>query len=200
MVSAADKKETLIQRLERLVEENPDSADAYLRLGTALIKKGTVKRAEETLRRALELDPTCVKAWVNIGGIRLSKWDFDGCIEVNKKAIECDPNLVQAHYNQGLGHLYRGQGPEMVDCFERVIELEPQNAGGHYHLAVGLLAVGKVFEAKASVATATRLGFTPQPDFMKELEKKIQQKTGGKQEGQPATFEFGPNCKGSTTH
>lgn len=180
-----------LEKLRREMAENPDSARAHLRLGTALLSV-SAKEAEVELRRAVEIDPECAQAWVNLGGIMMQRLDFKGCVEVNTKAISVRPELVAPHYNKGLGHLYLNQPDEMVSCFERVIELDPKNAQGHYHLAVGLLALGRAAEAQQRMTKATALGFQPEPAFMKELGKQLHSENPS-----PAqVFEVGPDGGG----
>jgi tetratricopeptide (TPR) repeat protein len=160
-----------IDKFRAAVAAEPESAVAHMRLGTALLKLGDVRAAEPALRRATELDPDLAEAWVNLGGLLLGRWDFAGCVEANRRAAAARPDMLQAHYNQGLGHLYLGQAPEMLACYQRVLELDPRHPGGTYHLAVAQLAVGEVDAARVSLARARELGFSPQPEFLKALER-----------------------------
>jgi tetratricopeptide (TPR) repeat protein len=165
-----------------------------MRLGTALYQRGAPKDAERELRKAVELDPACLEAWVNLGGVLLSRWDFEGCVAANQKAVECDPNVMQAHYNLGLGYLYLGQAEQMVGCFRRAIELESDHPAAHYHLAVGLLSLGEEAEARQELARAVALGFKPQPEFLKALDK------AGKRGGQAPTNNAGSAEKKGPLH
>jgi len=161
-----------IDRLRESVARSPDSPVAHMKLGMACLRLGDLRQAEEELRRAVDLDPGYDEAWVNLGGILLSRWDFAGCVELNRQVAARSPDLVEAHYNQGLGHLYLNQPEEMVSCFRRVVELKPDHPGGQYHLAVGLLAVGEAGQARAALDRAVALGYSPQPEFLRELERK----------------------------
>jgi tetratricopeptide (TPR) repeat protein len=160
-----------ISELREEAARSPESAKVRWKLGTALLNVGFLSQGERELEKAVELDPEMVKAWVNLGGARLSKWDFQGCIDANRRALECDPELVRAHYNLGLGYLYTNQVAEMVRCFERVVTLDPAMAEGHYYMAVGLHATGRVEEAREALAEAMLRGHSPDPEFMRELEK-----------------------------
>ena len=73
--------------------------------------------------------------------------------------------------SQGLGHLYKNEPEEMVACFRRVIELDENHGGGHYHLAVGLLAIGQRDEAKKELSIAMKLGYKPEPTFLRALDE-----------------------------
>jgi len=172
MVSGTDKKPIKIGDLQKAASDNPDSAVAHMRLGTAWLQAGAAKKAEIALRRAVEIDPEYDEAWVNLGGIMLGSWDFSGCVEVNRKVTERNPGLLLAHFNQGLGHLYLREAKEMIACFRRVLEIDPEHAAGQYHLAVGLLEIGKVEEARTALDRAVELGHSPAPEFLKALERK----------------------------
>jgi Flp pilus assembly protein TadD len=181
-----------IEKLRAEVEAQPDSPEAHARLGTALLKIGDARLAEGELRRAIELDPDCVEALINMGGLMLGRWDFAACVEINQRAASLRPDLLHAHYNQGLGHLYLGQAKEMVGCFERVLAIDANHPGGNYHLAVGLLALGRVPEARMSFNKARELGHSPQPEFLKALEREEQARGGHAGGGKVTTIEFDP--------
>lgn len=173
-MTGQDPIDTAGQRLQRAreaVAADPDSAIALLKLGTVLLNIGRWNEAETELRRAVEIDPACAGAWVNLGGISLARWDFEGCVEANTKAVAADPEMVMAHYNRGLGFLYLKRPEDMLTCFERVLELEPKNPGGQYHMAVAQFALGETEAARARLAIALDLGYSPQPDFIKALER-----------------------------
>lgn len=168
MTESAGKANRL-ERLREAVASNPDSPEAHMRLGSALVHTASLNEAELSLRRAVELEPDYAEAWINLGGVLMTRHDFVGCVEANQKAAACRPDLALAFYNQGLGHMFLGQNEEMLDCFHRVVELEADNPGGNYYLAVSLFAVGQVAEAKVVLNKALALGFAPQPEFIRAI-------------------------------
>ena len=176
------------ERLRAEVEANPDSAEAHGRLGNALLKIGRAKSAEGCLLRAVELDPTYFQGWINLGGARFSRLDFEGSLEANGKAVELHPDEVLGHYNQGLSNLYLGRVEPMMLCFRRVLEIEPENPGGHYHLAVGLNALGEVAAAGAFLRRSQELGYSPEPELVRAIDKALGNKEQG---GGVLTFEIG---------
>lgn len=175
-----DNPSAQVEKYEAKVAQNPNSPLSHVKLGTALFSVGSSKRAEAELKKALELDPKCVPALVNLGGVYLNRWDFAQCIEVNQKASEIDPGVFEAHYNEGLGHLYLNEPEKMVDCFTRALDINGNHAGGHYHLAVGLLAIGEREDAKKELSIAMKLGYKPEPTFLKALDKERAASKGSK--------------------
>jgi Flp pilus assembly protein TadD len=160
-----------LSRLRAAVAQRPDSARAHLNLGATLAELGAIGEAEQAFRRALELEPGMPEALVNLGGVHLARWDFKSCVEVNRQAAQARPDFLHAHYNQGLGHLYLGEAVEMHDCFRRVLELDPRHPGGRYFMAVALNAIGQVDEARKHLAIAIELGYHPEPEFLRALER-----------------------------
>jgi predicted Zn-dependent protease len=73
--------------------------------------------------------------------------------------------------------MYLKQAEEMAACFQRVVALDPRHASGQYHLAVALLELGRVQEAAMSMLRARELGFSPQPDFIRALQRKLAAKS-----------------------
>jgi len=167
-----------LQKLQEQVEQNPDSAKAWMKLGTAQGKAGQLTEAEKCLRRAIALDSALFEAYVNLGGVLFSRWDFAGAAEVNERAVTLRPDALQGHYNLGLSNLYLGNAEKVVECFQRVVELDPEHAGGYYHLAAGLNAVGKVPAAKVCLLKSESLGFRPEPELIKAIDKALKQDGG----------------------
>jgi len=148
-----------------------------MKLGTAWLHAGAAGKAEKSLRRAVEIDPLYDEAWVNLGGLLLARWDFAGSVEVNRTVAERTPDLLLAHFNQGLGHLYLREVEEMLSCFRLVLELDPDHGAGHYYHAVGLLESGDVDAARSALDRAAKLGHSPQPEFLKALERRSSSKS-----------------------
>ncbi len=151
----------LLVALRHTLETAPPTAEAHLRLGTALLEEGSAPEAERELRAALELDPRCAGAWVNLGGILFSRWDFAGALEANRRAADADPKLVLAWFNQGLAQLQLGEPERALEAFHRAIALDAKNGAAYYHLAIALHALGRALEAEVCTAYAAELGHRP---------------------------------------
>ncbi|HET8538541.1 MAG TPA: tetratricopeptide repeat protein [Anaeromyxobacter sp.] len=161
----------LLVALRHAIESSPPTAEAHLRLGTALLDEGSPRAAEQELRAALALDPGCAGAWVNLGGILFSRWDFAGALEANRRAAEADPALALAHVNQGLAHLQLGEPERALEGFGRAIALEPANGAAYHHLAIALHALGRSLEAEVCAAYARELDYRPGRESFEALER-----------------------------
>ncbi len=161
----------LLVALRHTLETAPPTAEAHLRLGTALLEEGSAREAERELREAIRLDPRCAGAWVNLGGILFSRWDFAGALEANREAAAADPTLVLAWFNQGLAHLQLGDSERAVEGFRRAIELDPGHGAAYYHLAIALHALARTIEAEVCTAYAAELGYRPVRTSAEALER-----------------------------
>lgn len=151
----------LILALRHALESSPATAEAHLRLGTALLQEGAASEAEGEFRAAIELDPDCAGAWVNLGGILFSRWEFAAALEANRRAAAAEPTLPLAHFNQGLAHLMAGDPGRSLDGFGRAIELDPKHGAAYHHLGIALHALGRPLEAEVCVAYGRELGYRP---------------------------------------
>jgi protein O-GlcNAc transferase len=168
-----------LPELRRALANSPPTAEAHLRLGTALLEAGAAREAERELRAAIDLDPKCAGAWVNLGGILFSRWDFGAAVEANRRAAAAAPALALAHFNQGIGHLHLGEPEKVVECLSKVVELEPQNGAAYHHLGIALAALGRALEAQLCAAYAGELGYRPSRESAAALERAAAAVEGG---------------------
>jgi len=161
----------LLLALRHALESGPPTAEAHLRLGTALLREGSTREAERELRAAVDLDPSCAGAWVNLGGIHFSRWEWAAALEANRRAAEADPALPVAHFNQGLANLMNGAPERALDGFGKAIELDPRNGASYYHLGIALHALARPLEAEVCVAYGRELGYHPSRLSIEALER-----------------------------
>lgn len=93
---------------ERLLEIDPDHADAHVNLGRLLHEEGSPASAEKHYRRALDLDPDHEIAAFNLGVALEDLGRFKDAIDAYLRALELDPQNADAHFN--LAGLYERRG------------------------------------------------------------------------------------------
>lgn len=173
------------------------SASAHARLGTALLKAGNSREAEEQLRAALALDPKFAGAWVNLGGIHLARWDYQAAIEANRKAAEVEPGLALAHFNQAIAYLHLGDAENAVECLSKTVEIDPKHGAAFYHLGIALYALDRPLEAKACVAFSQELGFRPNPASAEALQHAEEDAKARTAPAEPPIIELQPKASPS---
>jgi Tfp pilus assembly protein PilF len=84
---------------ERVLQRDPEHADAHLNLGRLLHETGRLERAEFHYRRALDSRPDDATAAFNLGVALEDAERWDEAMSAYRRALELEPGLADAHYN-----------------------------------------------------------------------------------------------------
>ncbi len=98
--------------IARVVEEQPDNAEALRQLGTARFIAGDPAGAVSALRRALALEPEVAATWAHLGEslVSMNSGEIDGDAEAAfREALKRDPGQLGARYFLGEAALARGE-------------------------------------------------------------------------------------------
>ncbi|MGH9857375.1 MAG: tetratricopeptide repeat protein, partial [Acidobacteriota bacterium] len=71
------KYEEAIAHLDQIIEQDPDSKNAYLLRGTSYDYIGQYDRALEDYNRAIEIDPAFVAAYNNRGSVYITLEEYE---------------------------------------------------------------------------------------------------------------------------
>ncbi|KAK3606907.1 hypothetical protein CHS0354_018502 [Potamilus streckersoni] len=132
-----NQPERAAKLFQKLVDINPDDAEAWYNLGTAYAGQEKYKEAEEAYREAVRINPDDAKAWNNLGKY------YDQAAKACQKALEINPDLAEARYN--LGNLYRGQEKYKAaeEAYLKAISINPDYAEAWHNLGVTYKATGE---------------------------------------------------------
>ena len=149
-----DGAETLYRRLLQL---QPDDANAQHFLGMLLHRRGKRDEALALLERSVAIDPT-VAAWHNnLGNALLDGGRAQAAADAYERCADLDPGNVEVLNN--LGCMLRGLGrtDEAEQAFRRALELRPDFADAHSNYATLLALAGRMPEAFAHYARTLEL-------------------------------------------
>ncbi len=96
------------QVYERLLQLDPEHADAHVNLGRLLHEDGAPAAAEQHYRRALDIDPEHETAAFNLGVALEDLGRSRDATAAYQHALEIDPQNADAHFN--LAGLYERRG------------------------------------------------------------------------------------------
>jgi tetratricopeptide (TPR) repeat protein len=144
----------------RVLQQNPNDADALHLLGALLAQQGQAESGLELIDRAIAVDPTCADFLNNRGLILAALGRTDQAIAAHRQAIRLNPNFAEAHNNLGNALLQKGRIDEAAAMYRRTIALRPDYANAHSNLGVALHRLGKSDEAIAEYRAA--LKYQPQ--------------------------------------
>ena len=84
---------------QKMVELEPDDANAQVALGNILFKNGRLDEAVTHFRKAVEFQPDNAEAHNNLGSVIIQNGRLDEAIAHFRKAVELSPDNAVAHSN-----------------------------------------------------------------------------------------------------
>jgi tetratricopeptide (TPR) repeat protein len=91
-----------IEKMEEVVKNDPQNADAYEEVGYMLLKKGRFDDALSAFRSAVKINPRMRTARTGIGLTLYEKGNLDGAESALIEALSLNPYPSRAHYALGL--------------------------------------------------------------------------------------------------
>ena len=97
---AYDEAESIF---EKILEKDPDNADAKINLGICKVQTNPDNPMEGIglLREVVDKDPNNTKAILQLGHFSVLSGQYSKAIERYKQALEIDPNLTEAYFYLG---------------------------------------------------------------------------------------------------
>ncbi|MBD3349299.1 MAG: tetratricopeptide repeat protein [Candidatus Eisenbacteria bacterium] len=146
----------------RVLERDPENADAYVSIGSAYLRLERLSEAARAFRKALDLEPDNARAHVGLGQTFQFYGDFDSAFEELTTALELapdDPNLVHA-----MAGFFKAAGdPEQeANALERMLELDPDRPRVYSRLADIYMAAGMYDRAIETLNRATTADAEPE--------------------------------------
>ena len=122
--------------LAEVVELEPGSAQARVRLSVGYVKTGRKEEAIELIQDTIDLDPDFGQADVVLVLTYLRDKDFESALEAADDYQQRDPASVMPHLL--IGRIYReaGDAEAARKAFLSAIELEPGNPSANHSLAI----------------------------------------------------------------
>jgi tetratricopeptide (TPR) repeat protein len=140
----------------RLRPKDPDFSE---RLAQAYFALGDMDRAKQAANDALADDPHRILALRRLALIALSERDYPEALAVLKKMVAMDPANAWARVQMGTAYAQSGQPEEAVRYLQPALAAGYSDEKGALHavLAGALRKLGRMEEAKAAAAEASRL-------------------------------------------
>lgn len=148
--ASTDPISAQIQRLRDAIEQQPNHADLYYRLGLLLRNRGQVEDAIAAFQEAVVINPSYMKALIKLG-LSLNEMNrTDEAIQIFKQAVEVQPDYMDLHYRLGLMFAQQHQFEMAVEHYEYAVGGNPQNVSFQANLALALQSMGLIDRAKAT--------------------------------------------------
>ncbi len=122
--------EQAIEAYETAVKLDPNSAGAWVNLGTILFNSKSWDEAEVHYKRALQVDPSYALAHFNLANLYDEQGYFHKSLKHYQQAVALNPQYADAHYNLALLHQGNGQVMDAVRHWKLYLKLDPSSAWG----------------------------------------------------------------------
>jgi tetratricopeptide (TPR) repeat protein len=141
-----------VERLQRVTELQPDSAEAWRDLADALAAEGRTEEANEAFRKVLEIEPEDEVALTSLGHTAFQEGKGDDAVSMLEQVAGRVAGTSTAAIS--LVDMYRtlGQPAEALAAARRVAEADPENALAWLDVAELALETGDLDEAAGAFA------------------------------------------------
>ncbi len=137
------------KELRRVLEQNPNYADAHFSLGSVLPTLGRIDEAVEEMRKALELDALLDMHSRWLARMLVFARRFDEAIEQSLKTIEINPSYSRAYLDMGNAYLAQGKTQEALSAYRQAHAMEGSVVSFNASTARALAAMGKEDEVRS---------------------------------------------------
>ena len=157
----AGRLRTAEEIYRRIIQADPNQADAIHLLGAIAHQTGKHEVAVEYIRRAIAINGNAAAFHNNLGEAHRALGRVSEAVACYRRALELKGNFAEAHINLGNALSDQGRLDEAIDCYRRMLELTPDDAKAHNNLGVALKDQNKLSDAIACYRRALEL----KPDF-----------------------------------
>ena len=119
--------------------ESPDSAEAYLLLGTMLMHTNLEELAAEQAKKALQISPTLPMAHFMLGEVALFKSNIDEAILEFEAERKMNPGYAPVYDRLGDAYLHVGKEAEAQQALTKAISLDTSSTGPFILMGKALL-------------------------------------------------------------
>ncbi len=116
------------QAWESVLEDVPDSAYAFNKLGVCFAQMDELEQAEAAFRKALENEPQMSQALSNLGNIELSRGNAQQAADLYEEAIRYQPDYSVAHHNLAAAYRKLGKIDKSVAQIKKARSIESRSS------------------------------------------------------------------------
>ncbi len=149
------------QIYRRVLEVQPNNADALQLLGLMAHQVGRHETAIRLIGKAIQVNPSHAALHNNLGEAQRALGRFSDAIASYRRALAIKPDYAEAHNNLGIVLAEQGDLDDAVASYRRAQALKPDYAEAHNNLGTALRRQGNSEDAIASYHRALAI----KPDY-----------------------------------
>lgn len=145
------KYEEAIAHLDKIIEQDANSKNAYLLRGTSYDYIGQYDLALEDYTRAIQIDPQFVAAYNNRGSVYITLEQYENGLPDLNKALELNPENANSYYNRAIINTHLAKSAEVITDAHHYLDVQGcKDPRGQNIILLGFFAyreLGKFDEA-----------------------------------------------------
>jgi tetratricopeptide (TPR) repeat protein len=148
--------------LRAATELEPDDAETWYDLASALVEAGDLREAADGFQHVLRLRPGDAHSLVNLGHAAYVTGSPDDAVDYLRQAVDSSPGNLAAL--RGLIHIYRREGKleQALEVAQQLRELVPDDVRAALDVAELALELERYGEAQAAFASLRTLDDDPE--------------------------------------
>ena len=147
-----------IDRLNAILELNPELAEANYRLGLALVQTGEPIRAAWPLQKAVEDPAYRVPAGALLASLYYQTQNFDEAVRAADIVLAFEPEHTEALQTRGSAHRAARRSEEALADAQQLVKLAPSDYHAQVLYALALADSGRLDEAQLAHARVRQQG------------------------------------------
>jgi len=167
MYNEAKMHDKAIEAANKIIELNPDDADAVYNLGYMYFMLNKHKEAIQAFKRSLVLNPNFEYAYANIGNCSFQIKNYSQALWAYNKIVEINPENSDAWFNMAVSYMQLKRFNNALKALKKTIELRPNYAVAYYNLAVVYMNLHDNYSARDVYKQLTKID----PAWAKRLRK-----------------------------
>ncbi len=137
------------QKLRELLQDYPDSKEAYYILGYIDHAEGNFEEAVAFLKQALAIDPLCKHGYNQLAYVYCWMYDIENALKTIDKYIAMAPDEPNPYDSRGEIYAFHGRVDEAIESYRKALEVRPGYTSSQRGLADLLVSQGGYDEARS---------------------------------------------------
>jgi len=145
------------QTYQRLLEMEPEHADASHLLGLIAHQSGNHELATRLIIKAIHKNPSQSLYYSNLAIVLMAVGRLEDAANCYQNVVHIQPDHAAAYHSLGNIRLQQGNLPAAIASYQQAIRIAPNDAAVHNNLGVAWLKQGELTEAEKSFREAIRV-------------------------------------------
>jgi len=120
--------------LLNVLKLQPQNAKAYLLMGKAQMRTGSLKEGEVNIKLALQMDSTLSDAYVFLGNAKALQDDYKEAEKYYMHAVKLDSANYEAWMNLGIAKEYFKKTNDALEFYKKAISINPKRKDAYDYI------------------------------------------------------------------